>query len=111
MMIILNSHLFARSNAQFASCLSYKKLRNETDTLGLSAPGSRESQKYEDDANSYFVLTSLLIFVCPVRLFRRFLTLGRIFNFASRSTIHRKLSVNKDRSSSVVMASYIAVSL
>ena len=109
MMIILNCHLFARSNAQFASCMSYKKLRNETDTLGLSAPGSRESQKYEDDANSYFVLTSL--FVCPVRLFRRFLTLGRIFNFASRSTIHRKLSVNKDRSSSVVMASDIAVRL
>ena len=68
--------------------VSYIKLRNETDGLVLSAPGSRYSQKYEDNANSNFVLTFL--FVCPVQLFFLFLTFWRTFNFTSRSIIHRK---------------------
>ena len=54
--------------------VSYIKLRNETDGLVLSAPGSRYIlKKYEDNANSNFGLVFLICLPC--------LAFPSVFNF------------------------------
>ena len=70
------------------SVVSYIKLRNETDGLVLSAPGSRYSKNMK--ITLILILVWFFSFVCPVWLFRLFLTLGRTLNFTSRSIIRRK---------------------